>query len=96
MASIVIIFGVLGFLLPFFQRDFNQPTVDSKIENLLEGFDDETDVTKISSLKILVSITRMFTWTFGAVPLFIDILILTPMRLLLLFLIYRSVRSGGR
>ena len=49
----------------------------------------------ISAWDITKSIAKMFTWSFGTIPLFLDLLIFLPMRILLMFLVYRSIRSGG-
>ena len=44
---------------------------------------------------VIFSIAKMFFWSFSQVPLLLELLFLLPLRVLLAFLIYRSIRSGG-
>ena len=43
----------------------------------------------------LFSIGTMFFWSFGAIYWVLDLFILLPLRLLLAWLLYRALRSGG-
>ena len=48
-----------------------------------------------SVIGILISILSIFFWTFGAIPLFLDLLLFVPLRIILYFLVYRAIRSGS-
>lgn len=50
---------------------------------------------EVSGWDVLSSVGKMFFWTFGSIPLFIDLLVFLPIRILLGFLIWRAFRSGG-
>ena len=56
-----------------------------------EAVADET----VNAINIITSILKMFIWTFGQVPFFIDLLLLEPLRILGYFLTYRALRSGA-
>lgn len=94
---IIIVFIILGFSLPYIERDLTPDEINDKdFDSLTDEFQDETDFTTISSLSILWSVAKMFFWNFGTnVPLFIEICIFLPMRILLAIVIYRNIRSGG-
>lgn len=49
----------------------------------------------VNAFDVLISIGKMFFWTFGDLPVFIDLLIYLPLRIILLFLGYRAIRGGS-
>jgi hypothetical protein len=55
--------------------------------------DKETD-EEVSGLDVLSSVGLMFFWTFGALPMFLD-LFFVIMRVMLVIVIYRQIRSGA-
>ncbi len=94
MWTIILIFFMLGILLPFVNSGFAQTSQDFNTGDLETGLDDETNFTKVSSITILSSIGKMFFWTFGTLPFWLDG-IFVVFRAMLALLIYRQIRSGG-
>lgn len=94
--GIVVIFILLGTVLPFIKSELEGGGTSSiDTDSLTEDIDDETDFTSISALTILFSIAKMFFWTFSDVPLIIDLVVLTPMRVFLGLILYRQLRGGS-
>jgi len=50
---------------------------------------------EITGWDIIASVGKMFFWTFGQIPFFIDLIIFVPLRIVLGFLFYMAIRSGG-
>lgn len=102
----VCFFLVLGISVPYIQNEFSINTVyiydaqtgkmiedyrNTDISEEMENIGESTDFTGLTMLK---SIAGMFTFTFGQLPLFLDLIMFIP-RILLYVLIYRQIRSGG-
>ncbi len=94
ITTIVLIFIMLGILLPFINQSFSQAETSFDVNALESSLDDETNFTKIKSVTILSSIGKMFVWTFGNLPFWLDG-IFVVFRLMLALLIYRQIRSGA-
>lgn len=94
MWTIAFLFIMLGVLLPYVTSAFNDTTTTINTDDLSSGIDDETDLTSVTALTLVKSVAGMFFWTFGALPVWLDAILLV-FRVTLGLLIYRQVRSGG-
>lgn len=94
MWGIILIFVLIGALIPYVNNSFNTSENEFNVNQFDDQIDDETDFTALSATKILLSIASMFFWTFGTLPFWLDAIFLV-MRVMLGLLIYRQVRSGG-
>ncbi len=91
--GVMMFFLALGVLLPFINAAFDQPATTQNLNGLPTSSDDlETDTVGI--LEVLVSVATIIFWSFGQVNLFIDLLILTPLRILAIYLFARMVRGN--
>lgn len=95
MLGIITAFFVLGFGLPFIHDAFGETasTLDTGGINFQAGQGFSTDSTSV--LEIIVSVTTIFFFTFGAVPLWLDAIILLPIRIIFFVLLYRQIRGVG-
>lgn len=93
LMTVVVIFLILGFVLPYVNTAFGQPTTDINTEGLITDTGNELSTSEVSIFTVFTSIITVFFWTFGQVPVWVDILIFTPMRVLLALLIYRNIRG---
>lgn len=93
---IVFLLG-LGFVLPFIQQAFSTSSTSYSTTDIRNtGLDDETDYTSISSVNVLSSIGKMFSWNFNTIiPTWLEVCFFLPLRLVLALLLYRQIRSGG-
>ncbi len=65
-------------------------------ENQVEGIEDDWDGFTVSSgWGILASIITMSFWSFGTLPLSLDLIIFLPLRLVFWFIILRNIRGTG-
>lgn len=92
--TITFIFLMLGVLLPYVTSAFGDTTTTINTDDLASGIDEETDLTSVTALTLVKSVAGMFFWTFGALPFWLDAILLV-FRISLGLLIYRQVRSGG-
>jgi len=92
LIGIISIFLLLGFIAPFIHDAFNQPTTTVNAEGIVF----ETGQSGITSTtSILFSVLTIFLWSFGNIPVAIDLLVLSPLRIALAFLLYRQFRGIG-
>lgn len=85
-------FFFLGVLLPFISAGFGQSAIEQDLSGLpSSGNELETD--SVSMLQVILSVTTIFFWTFGQVPAFVDLIILTPLRVLGVYLFVRMIRG---
>lgn len=91
---IVTVFILVGTFLPFVNESFNNSVTTFNTEGLVTNTDDQINTDKVSATTVFFSIFSMFFWSFGALPIFLEIFFII-MRIILGVLIYRNVRSGG-
>lgn len=101
LTGIVIFFVVLGVILPFVQADFGQTKTNFDVKGLqtgtgnsLESADSIGGAISTTS-KILFSVLTMFFWTFGAIPLIMDLILFVPIRIVFAVLLFKLVRGVG-
>jgi len=96
IAFLLILFIGLGWALPYINQSLGEEYTGSQGFNesqMYEGIVGK-DETNINTVDIFASILKMFFWTFGALPILID-LFFVVLRILLIILVYRQIRSGG-
>lgn len=96
MATIILIFLCLGVFLPYINADFNN---DDEVVNV-EGF--TTDIgekvenaSQVSAFTVIFSVFKMFFWTFGSIPFWIDLTVIMTLRIVLVVLLARNIWIGG-
>ena len=94
--TIMVIFIGLGTIMPFIEESLEvTPTTTVDTEGYYQEVAGEAGGAGVSIFTVLLSILKMFTWTFGSVPLLIDALFLTPIRIAFVFLVARNIWVGG-
>ena len=94
---IVAILLVAGTLVPFVNSEFATTGANfstSQVETQLLDEDIE-DISSVKPLDVLKSIGKMFFWTFGDVPLALDLILLVLRIALLIILINKFVPFLG-
>ncbi len=90
---IIILFIFIGtaFILPFVNSEFGTSSPDYDTDNVQDEFisEDLTDVSSVSAGDLLKSIGKIFFWTFGDLPLWLD-LIFVVLRITFLVLIIKN------
>lgn len=72
--GIMSVFLIIGTMLPFIQADFGDDIIVNQGQNLEDEVGQKSgQLTSVSALDIVVSIIKMFTWTFGDLPFWLDI-----------------------
>lgn len=102
MSSILIIFIILAVTLPLILLDFNETSSASDYASLnAEVSNAKTinspsvwNLTGIPVIDVIFSIIAMATWTFGGINVWVDLLLLMPLRIILWIGIYKLFRSG--
>jgi len=102
--GVVFVFVGLGFIMPYIHEDFNTgETIDSDLVSLETKLQDDYDyivtsddiVAPITIWHLIWSVLKMFVWTFGSFPIWIDALIFLPMRIMFFVTIARNIHIGG-
>lgn len=92
--TIVSVFVLIGIILPFVNGAFEQTDQGSYDVDGLQRDAGQTSFGITGLLQILGSVFSMFFWTFGQLPVFIDV-IFVLFRIELAILILRNVWVGG-
>lgn len=95
LSTIIILFVVLGAVLPFIHTSFDQSTADVNTEGIEFTSGQAFTTNNVTVLGIVVSIFTMFFWTFGNIPAILDIIIFVPIRIMFMVLLYKLVRGVG-
>ena len=97
--GIIIIFIALGAVMPYIYEangsTYTGNTAGTLGEDVASG---ATSATKIGLGSSLISIGKMFIWSFGAIPIWFEIIIFLPMRIMLIIIIIRNfpvIGAGG-
>ncbi len=95
LLTIIIFFVALGVLLPFIHAAFDQQVTDLNTQGVEfesgQGFSEDS----VSILGIVTSIFTMFFWTFGNIPVVIDLVLFVPIRIIFIVLLFKLVRGVG-
>ena len=91
IAVILFIFIGTAIFIVFIDSEFGTTSSKFDIDNVQDEFIDETftDTSDISTGNILKSIGKMFFWTFGDLPFWLD-MIFVVIRIILLFILIRN------
>lgn len=96
LTGIIVVFVVIGGFLPYLNESFNvsgnTPNVEDLESNVAE---DAENVETFNAFSVLLSILKMFFWTFGAVPFWLDLFFFTPIRLIFVAIVARNIWIGG-
>jgi len=98
LGGIIVTMLIVAFLIPFIQSEFGQ-TITEIDTDQLEGIDAEDieDMNPVSwsaPFSIGKSLFNMFIWSYSFFPIWL-ILLHQSVKIILVILIYRLVRSGG-
>lgn len=89
--SLLVVFLFIGFITPFVESEFGVETGQVDTSKIIDNVEaDEVGVTDI-----FFSVFKVFFWTFGSIPVAIDLLIMTPMRVWFATLVVDKVRGIG-
>lgn len=92
--TIIVFFFAVGLILPFINQEFgNSSTYNTQGIEDLSG--QEAQSSEANALSVLLSIFSMFFWTFGALPQWMDLLIFSPLRIILAVIFYDKIRGNG-
>ena len=92
LMTIVIVFTFLGVMLPFAQSSIGDSSSDYGYD-VLNGKmgTDSSSVTVIFT--VFISVLKMFTFTFGQIPVWLDLLLFMPLRIIAYIIIGTKIRG---
>jgi len=88
--TIITIFVVIGVLLPYAQSSINTDSQDFGLNSIN---DDVASASPVTALTIFLSIIKMFTFTFGDLPIIIDLILFMPLRIIAWVIIASKIRG---
>ena len=95
IAVIISIFILIGITIPYINSEFGQSISTPNVDTL-EGDvgDDMVDSGTVTIFSVLFSVGKMFFWTFGSLPFWLDA-IFVIFRIILALIIARNIWIGG-
>lgn len=95
LTGIVIFFVTLGVLLPFIHEAFDETISNVNTEGVEFASGQGLSTDNVGLLDIAVSIFTMFFWTFGSIPIVIDLILFVPIRIIFAILLFKLIRGVG-
>lgn len=85
------VFLALGFVMPFITSEFGSETSTADAEGFMEDVGQQ-DYTDVSAFEIILSMASIFFWSFGAVPVWVNLILMIP-RVIFYVILYDKVRG---
>ena len=92
LLTIVIIFTFLGVMLPFAQSSVNDNSSDYGYD-VLNGKLSNDSSSVVVIITVFISVLKMFTFTFGQLPVWLDLILFMPLRAMAYIIIGTKIRG---
>lgn len=91
----LIFFTLVGFIAPFMNAEFSDLSIaEYNVEDV--GSDiGESDFNAVSGWSVFLSVIGMSIWSFGSLPLGLELIIFLPIRLIFWLIVARNIWIGG-
>jgi len=100
MYALILFFITSGLVIGFLELKLNDTKTDFSTDDLIST--SKTEVESASSLRdisnigqILITILKMATWSFGSLPVLVELLLFVPIRFLFWILTVKTVTGGS-
>lgn len=93
--GIITFFIIIGVLAPFLNAEFSSNITEHDPNSITDDLNTGQAQSSISAFKVFGSVISMFFWSFGLIPVWLDLIIFTPLRIILVLIIARNVWIGG-
>jgi ABC-type glucose/galactose transport system permease subunit len=95
LSGIVLVFILLGGLLPYVNAEFETTGTQANVDGLSANVGQEVSgASAVSAFDVLFSIFTMFFWTFGALPFWLDLFFIV-IRIIFAVTLARNIWIGG-
>ena len=91
LGGIILVFVLIGVTTPLINDEFGSSNPEHNVDGLIE---DGVEPTVLNASTFVGSVFGMFFWTFGALPFWLDG-ILVCIRLVFWFIVARNIWVGG-
>ena len=95
LATIVIFFITLGTVMPFIHASFDETETNVNTKGVEFAAGQDLAASNVSILGVVLSIFTMFFWTFGNIPVILDLILFVPLRIIFIVLLYKLIRGVG-
>lgn len=85
-------FTLVGFIAPFMNDEFSTLNIP---ENQLDSVETGESVSVTSAWSVLASVLLMSIWSFGSLPISLELIIFLPLRVVFWFIVLRNIRGTG-
>jgi hypothetical protein len=92
---VFIIFLAIGFLMPIITQSLNTSYDGSDYSQMTDTTKNGITANPLTWLDFLLSILGVFFFSFGSIPLFIEIIILFPLRIVFYMALIDKIRGHG-
>ena len=90
----VTFFVLIGIVTPYINAEFNSSYPVNDAETLID-IDTDKAVSSVSAFKVIGSVITMFFWSFGNLPVWLDLVLFLPLRVVFYLIIARNIWIGG-
>lgn len=94
LGGFIILFVAIGIAIPVIESEYSSSTTEYDLTTV-SGDQDSSDLTGLSAWKVIKSIALMFVWSFSGIPLWIELLIFEPIRIIAYAILARNIWPGG-
>jgi hypothetical protein len=96
MGTLIAIFFFIGVLLPYVTNDLESDRdINADVDDFISDVDEKGEgASSLNAFQILLSIGKMFIWTFGDLPFWLD-MIFVFFRIIFWVTLARNIWIGG-
>lgn len=88
--TIITIFVILGVILPYIESDLSDETNEFDVDGIANDLNDESP-SAVTIVSLITSVFSMFFWTFGTLPLWLDLILFSPLRIIALIILLEKI-----
>ena len=93
--GLITFFIILGIATPLINAEFGSNYSSGNPDSIENDITAHIENSEVSMWQIIKSVLSMFLWTFGALPVWFDLIIMLPLRILLVLIVARNIWIGG-
>ena len=89
---VIVFFVLLGFVLPHINSVSPIDTANNDVDAWVFAVQNQEGIVTVT-IKTIASICTIFFWTFGGLPVWLDLIIFIPIRVMFWIVVYDKIRG---
>lgn len=95
LGGIIFFFFAVSLLATFINASFGSSLPENNIEAIKDNVETSARSDQLSIWTVIFDIIKMFFWTFGNIPAWLDLTLFVPIRIIFFFTLVRNAWIGG-